>query len=166
MQFDFDLRIDVAQAVPRRFQFAAANVLCSVKDLPLQIRKIDIVEINNPNCAHTGRGQVQCSRRPQSPRADAQNAGRFQTSLSFLCNFGHHEMARIPLQFFTAQLHCVASFVVDDAGLHAVVLILAQFLLPVARDATGSERRSLACFSVCPEEPAELERECREAQRG
>src|SRR5207245_119745 len=49
VQFDFDLRIEVAQAVPRRFQFAAANVLCSVKNLPLQIRKIDIVEINNPN---------------------------------------------------------------------------------------------------------------------
>src|SRR5437762_3778023 len=53
-------------------------------------------------------------------------------------------MARIPLEFFSAQLHCVASFVVDDAGLHAVVLILAQFLLPAGRDAAGPEWRSLA----------------------
>src|SRR5438876_6010536 len=35
VQFDVDLRIDVPQAVPRRFQFVAANILCSVENLPL-----------------------------------------------------------------------------------------------------------------------------------
>jgi hypothetical protein len=64
VQFNIDFRIDVAQPVPRGLQFAAANILCSMKNLPLQIRKIDIVEINNPDCSRTGRGEIQCSRRP------------------------------------------------------------------------------------------------------
>jgi hypothetical protein len=35
MQVDFDVRVDVAQPVARRFEFAAADVFCSVKNLPL-----------------------------------------------------------------------------------------------------------------------------------
>ena len=52
MQFDVDLRIDVAQSVSRRFQFAASDVLCPVKYLPLQVGKINVVEINNADCSH------------------------------------------------------------------------------------------------------------------
>ena len=95
VQFDVDLRIDVPQAVPRRFQFGAANILCSVENLPLQIRKIDIVEIDDANRANAGRRKIQCSRRSQTTRADAQNTRRFQAPLPRGRNLGHDQMARI-----------------------------------------------------------------------
>ena len=48
VQFEFDLRINIPQPVARRCELAAADVLCSVENLPLQIGKIDTVEIDNP----------------------------------------------------------------------------------------------------------------------
>ena len=47
-----------------------------MENLPLQIRKIDIVEVDNPYRAYTGRGEIQRSGRPESARADAQHARR------------------------------------------------------------------------------------------
>jgi len=74
IQFDLDLRIDVAEPVVGRFQFAAANVLCSMKYLPLKIRKIDVVEIDNADCPDAGGREIKRSRRSESAGADAQNA--------------------------------------------------------------------------------------------
>ena len=76
MQFDLDLRVDVAEPVPRRFQFVAADVLCSVKNLSLQIRKIDLIEIDNSNCPDAGCREIERGRGPESAGADAQNARR------------------------------------------------------------------------------------------
>src|SRR5439155_9035200 len=79
MQSDVDLRIDVTQAVARRLQFAAADVLCSVENLSLQIRKIDIVKIDEADRADASRRKIQSSRRSQTACTDAQNTRRFQT---------------------------------------------------------------------------------------
>jgi hypothetical protein len=59
-------------------------------------------------------------------------------------------MTRVTFQFCSAQLHCVASFVVDDASLHVGHVILAQFLLPAVRDAAGHERTSFAWVQRFP----------------
>src|SRR5262245_42803802 len=53
VQFNLDLRVDVVQSIARRFKFASANVLCSVKNLPLQIGKIDTIEVDQPKLSHT-----------------------------------------------------------------------------------------------------------------
>ena len=42
-----------------------------MQNLPLQIRKIDLVEIDNSNRADAGRGQVERSWRPEPAGADA-----------------------------------------------------------------------------------------------
>ncbi len=52
MQFEIDVGIEIVQPIAGRFQFASPYVFCSVKDLPLQIGKIDIVEIDQPNRAY------------------------------------------------------------------------------------------------------------------
>jgi hypothetical protein len=90
--------------------------------LPLQIRKIDNVEIDNSNRADAGRGQVERSWRPEPARADAQDACRLQPPLSLGGDFGHQKMARVTLQFLSAQLHCVAAFFVNDASIHIAAL--------------------------------------------
>src|SRR5439155_8581068 len=97
-----------------------------MENLPLQIRKIDIVEIDNSNRAHTRRSEIHCGRRSEATRADAQDARRFQASLTVRRDFGHHEMARITLQFCRAQLHRIAAFVLDDASLHLVCRLLLE----------------------------------------
>ncbi len=71
MQFDINLRIDVSQAISRRLQLAPTDVLCSVKNLALEIGKIDIVKIDNSNRPDPGCGKIQRSRRTKSAGTDA-----------------------------------------------------------------------------------------------
>src|SRR5262245_40571691 len=71
VQFDFYLRIDIVQAIPSRLQFAPADVFCSVKNLSLEIGKIDIVEIDNPNCPDASGCQVKRGWRSKSSGTDA-----------------------------------------------------------------------------------------------
>src|SRR5262249_37568553 len=67
VQFEFDLRIDIPQPVARRCKLAAAHVLCSVKNLPLQIGEIDAVEIDDPKGSNAGCCQVSAAGEPRPP---------------------------------------------------------------------------------------------------
>ena len=73
VQFDLDLRVDVAKPVLCRFQFGAADVFCSVKNLPLQIGKIDVIEIDNPDSSDTSCSEIERGRGPESASANTQN---------------------------------------------------------------------------------------------
>jgi hypothetical protein len=99
MRFDFDLGINIAQSVTRRLQFAAADVLCSVKNLPLEISDIDPVEIDKPEGSHTGRCKIERGRGTQTAGTNAQNARCLKPLLPFGSDFGHDQMPRIALQF-------------------------------------------------------------------
>ena len=78
---NFDFRVDVAQPVARRFKFAAADIFCSVKNLPLQIGEIDTVEIDKPKSSHTGCCQIQRGRGTQTTGANAKNTRCLQSFL-------------------------------------------------------------------------------------
>src|SRR4030095_14735289 len=118
VQFDLGLRIDVVQAILCRLQFASTDVLSSVKNLPLKIRKIDIVEIDNPDRSDAGGCEVKRGRGSESSGADAQHARSFESILPLGCDLGHNEMTRVALQFFNVQLHRPAALVIDDASIH------------------------------------------------
>src|SRR5262249_11517509 len=122
MQFDLDLRIDVVQAIPGRLQFVPTDVLCSVKNLPLKIGKIDFVEIDNADCSDTGGRQIKRRRRSKSSGADAQGARSFESILPLGGNLGHDKMTRIALPFFNVQLHRGAAFVINNATPHATTI--------------------------------------------
>ena len=126
VQFDLDLRVDVAEPVLRGFQFAAADVLCSVKNLALQVGKIHLIEIDNPDCSDAGCCEIKRGRRPESAGANAQNASCLQPALPLGRNFRHDKMTRVALQFRSTQMCRGAPFIIDDASLHAVRFILAQ----------------------------------------
>src|SRR6266516_7251063 len=98
VQFEFDLRINIPQPVTRRCKFAAADVLCSVKNLPLQIGEVDTVEIDKPESSHTSCCQIQRSRGAQTTGANAQNTRGLKSFLSLSSHFGHDEVSRIALQ--------------------------------------------------------------------
>src|SRR5208282_5915086 len=63
MQIDLDVRIDGFDPVPGGVQFFAANVVGTVQNLALQIRKIDDIEIDEAYSADTGGGKVKRNRR-------------------------------------------------------------------------------------------------------
>ena len=150
MQFDVDLRIDVAQSVSRRFQFAASDVLCPVKYLPLQIGKIDGVEVDDANCSHACCRKIEGRRGPQSPSADAQDARCLYSALPVSCHFGHDKVARIALQFLSAQVHGAGTLIIDNASLHAPSEILAQKSCAVAGIGDPGRRRGAVCMPASP----------------
>src|SRR5213083_835221 len=153
MQFDVDLRIDVAQSVSRRFQFAATDVLCPVKYLPLQIRKIDVVEIDNANCSYTCCRKIEGGRGPKPAGADAQNACCLQPALPISCHFGHDKVTRIALQFLSAQVHVAHTLIIDNASLHAPSEILAQKSCAVAPKAFGVIPADAEALFACQHHP-------------
>jgi hypothetical protein len=122
VQFELDLRIDVVQSIPRRLQFAPTDVLCSVKNLPLKIGQIDIVEIDNAEGPDARGCQVKRGWRSKSSGADAQDARSFESILPLGCNLGHDEVTRVASQFFNAQSHRTATIVINDASLHATTV--------------------------------------------
>jgi hypothetical protein len=73
-----------------------------MENLALQIRKIDIVEVDDSNCPNPGRGEIERSWRSEPAGADAEDASSFEPPLPFRCNFGHHEMARITSHLLAA----------------------------------------------------------------
>src|SRR5262245_50376888 len=118
VQFELDLRIDVVQAIAGRLQFAATDVFCSVKNLALKVRKIDIVKIYNAECPNAGCCQIKRRWRSESSGANTQDARSFESTLPFGCNLGHDEMARVALQLANVQSHRAAALVINDAPIH------------------------------------------------
>ena len=66
-----------------------------VKDLALQIGKINNIEIDNAERADAGGGQVQRQRRAQPAGADAQHSRLLQLELPLHADLGHDEVARV-----------------------------------------------------------------------
>src|SRR5438046_9301553 len=74
VQFGLNLGIDVVQPVPCRLELAPTDVLCSVKNLPLKIGQIDVVEIDNAEGADAGACQLKRGRRSESSGADSHDS--------------------------------------------------------------------------------------------
>src|SRR4051794_12010060 len=118
VQLEFDLRIDIQEPVAGRCQFAAADVLCSVKNLPLQVAKIDTVEIDDAERSNAGCCQIKRSWGAEAASANAQNARCLESLLTVRSHFGHDEMPRVALQFCRTQLAAAGALRIDDAFLH------------------------------------------------
>src|SRR4030095_6733242 len=111
------------QAIACRFQFSPTDVLRSVKNLPLKIGKIDIIEIDNPDGPNAGGCQVKRGRRSESSGADAQNTRSFEAILTLGCNLGHDEMTRVALHFLNSQPHRTAALIINYAAIHMTTVI-------------------------------------------
>ena len=149
MQFDVDVWIGVVQSMFRRFQLASANVFRAVQDLPMQVGKIDIVRIDNSQCADAGRCEVKRGWRSKSSGANAQSARRFQSTLSLDADFRHDEMTRVTSELFGAQL-CLRKSLFDVVHTHTILAqilwgtLLASHGKPTASPTISSARQSLA----------------------
>ena len=81
MQPHLDEWVDLADRVPRALRLGPADIRLAVDDLALQVGLVDHVELDDPDGAHPGGGQVQQRRRPQPAGADDQHAGVLQPLL-------------------------------------------------------------------------------------
>src|SRR5436190_13197072 len=94
-----------------------------MKNLPLKIGQIYLVEIDNTEGANSRGCQIEGCRRSKTSSTDAQNPRSFESMLTLGGNLGHDQMARVPLQFSNAQPHHTASIVINDASLHGMAYI-------------------------------------------
>ena len=120
MQNDLDIGIYFPQTRSRLFQLRFSDIVRPIKNLPLQVRGIDPIGIDQPERADSRRRQIKRCRRPQAARADAQHSRRFDSALAFDIHFRQNEMTRVASQVSARQGDFRHSLFVDDA--HALRL--------------------------------------------
>ena len=82
----------------------AANVVCGVNDLALQIAGVHHVEVDEPEGADAGRGEIEREGRAEPAGADAENARGFQLALALHAHFRQDEVARIAGEIVGGEL--------------------------------------------------------------
>ena len=103
VQVNLDFRVEVAQAFAGGFELRPAHVLGAEGDLPLEVRKVDDVEVHQAQPAHAGGRQIQPERRPQPARADEQHFRRLELELPLHPHLGHDEVAAVAQDFLRRQ---------------------------------------------------------------
>jgi len=73
METDINFRVQTVELVFGRVYLLPAQVLCGVKNLPLQIRYLHLIAINDPQGPNTGRCEVKGRRAAQSPSSNHQD---------------------------------------------------------------------------------------------
>ncbi len=101
--FDLDVRIDVAQPRTRGVDLRLADVRRAVEDLALQVAAIHEIEIDDPECADAGRGEIERRGRSQTPRADQQDACVTELRLALETYIREREVPRVPQQLLRRQ---------------------------------------------------------------
>jgi len=76
-----------------------------MQELPLKIRDVYSIKVNDAQFADTGSGQIQRDRRAEPACPDAQHTGCANFPLSFNADLGQDHMSRIAAEFVSAQFH-------------------------------------------------------------
>ncbi len=85
--FNGNIRVNGEYRFFRRFRFVRSDARLVMDDLPLQIRRIDIVVIRNTDGADSGGREVQRCGGAESSGSDDQNASRQELVLAGLSHF-------------------------------------------------------------------------------
>src|SRR5690242_8835938 len=78
---DVDVRIHVANTLSRRLELGTADVFRAMQHLPLQVRNVDDIEIDEAERADACRGEIERERGAKRAGADEQDASRFELAL-------------------------------------------------------------------------------------
>ena len=79
----------------RRLDLRHADPIGGVQDLPLQVRRIDRVVVDEADRPDAGGGQVEPGRRAEATGAQAQHLRPQQLGLPFFADLGQHRVARV-----------------------------------------------------------------------
>ena len=93
------MRIHLAQRRLGRFHFGPANIARSMQNLPVQIRQLHFVRIDDAQSPHPRRRQIKRRRRSQTAGPNQEHARRPQLLLPGQTELRQRHLPRIPLQF-------------------------------------------------------------------
>jgi len=105
MKDDFDVRIDLTKAGLGTFEFGLADEAGVVKDLTVEIGKIDDVRVDEPDFSHPCGGEVKDRRRTQPTGADAEDGGVFELLLTGVADLRQHRLAKVAGLFLGRERH-------------------------------------------------------------
>ena len=104
MHADVHIGIQRVQAIACGQQLRSADILRAVEDLPLQVARIDRVEVHQPERADAGRCKVERGGRAQPSRANAEHARGLQPPLPVDADLGHDQVTAVALHLIVGQL--------------------------------------------------------------
>jgi hypothetical protein len=76
-----------------------------VEDLPLEVREINDIAVDQSNRADAGRGQVQSSRRSQPSGSDKEHFGLAEFQLALAADILQDDVTAVPLDLSFSEFH-------------------------------------------------------------
>ena len=131
MHDDVHVRVDLGDTRLGGQRLRGADVGLAVDHLSLQVGLVDDVEVDDPECAHSGCREVHERRRAEPAGADDEHAGVLQPLLAGHADIRDDQVPRIAADLVDAQL-CGRL----DQGRQRHVISVAWFGSDVANGAT------------------------------
>ena len=103
MQLELDVRVGVVNAIACRVELGASDVARPVQQLSLQVGDFDNVEVDEPDGADAGRGEVQRGRRAQPSGADDEDPARLELALAVDGHFGKEQVPSVAQQLVAVE---------------------------------------------------------------
>jgi hypothetical protein len=103
METDINFRVQTVELVFGRVHLFPAQVLCGVKNLPLQIRHFHLITINDPQGPNTGRCEVKGGMAAQSPSSNHQDLPLEQADLPLSTQIWDQDLAAISFDLFWCE---------------------------------------------------------------
>ena len=100
---DLHVRVESLQPIAGRFAASAGRRPRAVQNLPLQVARVDHVEVDEAERADAGRGQIERRRRAEPAGADAQHARRLELALTLDADLRHDQVPAVALHFVVGQ---------------------------------------------------------------
>ncbi len=104
MADDVDVGIDLPETFARSVELAATDVSCAVEDLALEIGRVDLVEVDQSQCAHAGCRQIQGSRRSQATGSNERDSGLLERPLPLGPHLPQRQVTRVPRQLGSGEV--------------------------------------------------------------
>jgi hypothetical protein len=90
-----DAAVDAGDRIRSRVCFRTADVGFGIQDLPLQVRRVDGVEVVEDELSHARAREVDRGRRAQTAEPDDEDARLREPSLSFDSNLRQHDLPAV-----------------------------------------------------------------------
>ena len=104
VQPDLDERVGLLDGVARGLGLGTAHVGLAVDDLALEVRRVDDVELHDPQGAHTGGGKVEQGRAAEAACPDHEHLRVLEPLLPRHPDIGDDQVAAVALHLILGQL--------------------------------------------------------------
>ena len=102
--FDVDAGIDVARGLRGGGSLGDANPRRGVGDLALEVGQVDLVVVDDADCADSRRRQVQYQGRAEPARADDEDSRVSEFGLTDPADLGQEDVAGVAVEFVVGEI--------------------------------------------------------------